>query len=169
MGTSKPISNTMGVQNRFVKHPRMVIILSLFLFHTHMFSLLNGKPPTLALKDHQKNLSWFEISYLRLMCDIKSFSKGLPKEQKRVWWYLPKSSRIIITTYETQSTILATRLFAIDSKYMVHLVSLFVTIKILQFKLGFGSSFPEIHIYFSIKLSTVSCRYSVRRYHHLAK
>lgn len=36
----------------FVKHPRMVIILSLFLFHTHMLSLLHGKPPTLALKDH---------------------------------------------------------------------------------------------------------------------
>lgn len=38
------------------------------------------------------------------------------------------------------------------------------------FNLGFGSSFPEIHIYNSIKLSIVSCRYSMRRYHHhLAK
>jgi hypothetical protein len=27
----------------------------LFLFHTHMLSLLHGKPPTLALKDHQNN------------------------------------------------------------------------------------------------------------------
>lgn len=34
------------------------------------------------------------------------------------------------------------------------------------FNLGFGSSFPEIHIYNSIKLSIVSCRYSMRRYHH---
>jgi hypothetical protein len=69
------------------------------------------------------------------MCDVKSFSKGLLKEQKRSWWYLPKSLRIVITTYETQSTILATRLFAIDSKYMVHLVSLFLTIKILEYSI----------------------------------
>jgi hypothetical protein len=41
----------------FVKRPRMVIILSLFLFLTHMFALLHGKLPTLALKDHQKHLS----------------------------------------------------------------------------------------------------------------
>jgi hypothetical protein len=69
------------------------------------------------------------------MCDIKSFSKGLLKEQKGIWWYLPKSLRIVITTYETQSGILATILFAIDSKYMVHLVSLFLTIKILEYSI----------------------------------
>jgi hypothetical protein len=34
------------------------------------------------------------------MCDIKSFSKGLLKEQKGIWWYLPKSLRIVITTYK---------------------------------------------------------------------
>ncbi len=115
----------------FVKHPRMFIILSLFLFHTHMLSLLHGKPPHPC----SQGLPWFEISYLRLMCDIKSFSKGLLKEQKGIWWYLPKSLRIVITTYETQSGILATILFAIDSKYTVHLVSLFLTIKILEYSI----------------------------------
>jgi hypothetical protein len=83
MGTSKPTSNTMGVQNRFCETPKNGLSFCLcFCFILICFHCYMENPPLSLSRITQKNLSWFEISYLRLMCDIKSFSKVCWKNRK---------------------------------------------------------------------------------------